>query len=789
MNILTLDLETQNHRHLKRLASQFCEENYVVQIGWSVNGGEKHEKYYDAWHRDPILPDLTNIDIINGFNIKYDLLWVWREPEFQAFLKKGGRIYCGQYMEYLLNGMAPDSQMVSMDQVCESYGGGLKNDAVKEMWNDGVLTADIPRDLLTDYLIGDGKEIIGDIENTWLILTGQLARARANHPKEFMTTFWLRMDGLLATCEMEYNGLHVDTELAETHVELLNADLDEALVTLNGFIPPTPEGYTFSWGSPVQKSCLIFGGVVTYKKWAPHLDEHGEVQYAKMDVVWPQFTYNGRKVSIDPTSAKVRKAGEFYVYELSDELIAVKCTHTVHNNKRYMIQDRYKSGKRQGDGITRKVKVPNVEKPKGAIQDHMFKFDGFVKPKSKWKGKNLDAHSNHTYSVSAEVVDELGTMGLPFTDALSMWAKLNKLIGTYYIAEDKNGKQSGMMTLVNEEGIIHHRLNHVKTVTSRLSSSDPNLQNIPRFNKKLSANVKECFSSRFKDGIMGEVDYSQLEVVGQQVLTGDPQMKEDLLNKVDFHCKRLSLKLGEDYLYVWEKCHTEEDEDYKTQRTKAKNFSFQRAYGAGVAAIVADTGMSKQDVEELIANDEAAYPLTVKFDQQLEKTIQQNAVKSESVLFIGGLKCKVRESHWDAPTGTRYTWREGIAPKWLNQKGIYTAFSPTERKNYPVQGVSGEFVQAMLGKVFRYFVANDMFDYQILLCNTVHDCVQTDGTQEATKKVLPNIQKILESVPEVYNKLFPDTMSIEVPFPCEAEVGPNLQDLMKWEHYLEQTQE
>jgi hypothetical protein len=114
----------------------------------------------------------------------------------------------------------------------------------------------------------------------------------------------------------------------------------------------------------------------------------------------------------------------------------------------------------------------------------------------------------------------------------------------------------------------------------------------------------------------------------------------------------------------------------------------------------------------------------------------------------------------------------------MHKQGKFTGFSPTERKNYPVQGFGGEIVQTMLGKVFRYFLENDRFDGKVLLVNTVHDCLLLDGTDmETIKPVALEVQRILESVPEVFNKAFPDTLNIVVPFPCETEIGDDLFDM------------
>ena len=783
MNILTFDLEVENHKHNKRVAGPFCERNYIVQIGWSINGGTPQEKYYEEYHRENVLPDLSDIDVLVGFNIKFDLLWVWKEPELIKFLKKGGTIYDGQYIEYLLGGATQDVQMCAMNDIAESYGGGCKIDAVKEMWEDGALTSEIPQGLLTDYLVGDGDQIVGDVHNTWLIFRGQMARIKAEHPAEFRTMAKMRMDGLLATTEMEYNGLYVDQKLGEELRQKQWDALQAAQQELEEYIPELPPELIFNWGSPVQKSCLIFGGTVKYSKWVQHVDDNGNGEYAKKKVKQPIFTVDGVTLPVSPDDDNCIKAGALYVL-LVPESVA---NSWEHKGKWYINQNCFKGGKNAGQGKYKQVDVPDLTKPKGAQTDHYFAFKGYVKPKDKWKGSSTDAYDNPLYSTDKDTIAELGKLGLPFTDALSTQTKIAKDLSSYYWTEDKKGKRKGLLTLVGHDGIVHHKLNHTSTVTTRLSSSDPNLQTLPRADKDgdgvAKSEVKRMFSSRFDKGRVAEIDYSQLEVVVQGVLSNDVNLRKDLNNKVDFHCMRLSAKLGRPYEEIWDLHHKQHDPDIGAQRTKAKIFSFQRAYGAGVATLVEETGMPKADVEALIEAENRLYPGVVSFDDRLAKHIDHNATARGGSLFIEGVRFNQKEAHWDSPTGTRYLWKQNIAPKWKQDTGQYTGFKPTERKNYPVQGFGGEIVQAMLGKVFRYFVANDMFDGQVLLTNTVHDCVLLDGIDSDTlNPVVIEVAKILESVPETFNKAFPNTLKIDVPFPVEAEVGNDLFDMSHLPH-------
>lgn len=774
--ILSFDLETENHRHNKRLASPFDKRNYIAAIGWSVNGGKPQGKYYNKWHRDNVLPEIMDTmgegDILNGFNIKFDLLWVWKEPRLQAALKRGMQIYCGQYAEYLLGGMQQEYQMVSMNEIAESYGGGAKIDAVKDMWEAGYLTSQVPEDLLMEYLLGNGKDIVGDIHNTWLILVGQINRMNKEHPKTFKQMFKHRMDGLLATTEMEYNGIFIDEPVAELERERLAAELEIAEAELVEFIPQLPPELIFNWGSATHKSALIFGGTVKYEKWLQHQDENGNLLYAKKDVSWPLFTYCGTQREIDPDDCKL--AGSLYILEVPKEVFHAGSNKPVpgafcHKDKWYIKQDTYVSGKLKGQPKFKKVKVSDLARPKGARKDHYFTFSGYTKPLPQWKLDSTDAYDKPLYSTGGDVIDKLADRNLPFTNALVKRTAMSKDLGTYYWTLDKSGERKGMLTLV-EDGIIHHKLNHTSTVTTRLSSSDPNMQNIPRGN---TSNVKKMMASRFgEDGLLAEIDYSQLEVVIQGVLTQDKQLCQDLRDRIDFHCKRLAVKINEPYEDVLRKCKVEELPDYVKMRTGAKEFSFQRAYGAGVEAVVESTGMSKQDVEALIAAEAKLYPGIAEFDKKLEQIIAMNRVPTSRKIFLEGVAFTQGQSHWDSPTGTRYTWREGITPGFMHERGKYTGFSPTERKNYPVQGFGGEVVQTQLGKVFRYFLQNDMFNGDVLLVNTVHDCVILDGKKGIIEKVTKEVQTILESIPEVFNKAF--NLNIDVPFPCEAEVGSNL---------------
>jgi len=745
---LVYDRETENHEEKKRFAAFFSEKNYTVALGWKKQGDAQCSwRYHNSKAEDKPLVIDDDVGILVGHNIKFDLLYGWDDPGLRAFFKRGGRIWDTQYAEYLLEGMHPDSHMTAMDDLAEKYGGRKKIDGVKALWEAGFLTSQIDKDMLIDYLVGTEAEErnSGDIGNTEKIFLGQVARAK----KSGMTKMIMaRMDGLCATTEMEFNGLKIDVTEAKRRMKIMESELREVELALEQYIPEMPEGLEFNWASNIHKSVLIFGGTIKYKKSAPYLDDKtGDFARKKATEDWPLF----RGEPVNPALCKQREDGSY------------------QHGESFALQDTHLSGKNKGAPKFKKVDVPGEIKTK--IQEFTYELPGYTTPNPEWKGTLTDGAGDPVYSTNDEVIKELGTRDIPFLKAMATRQSLTKDLGTYYVRyEPKKKDYVGMLTCVRPGvHIIHHSLNHTSTVTSRLSSSNPNLQNIPRGD---TSEVKKMFISRFDGGKMMEVDYSQLEVVVQGLLSGDKNLQEDLRNKIDFHCKRVSAKFGipyEEALYLCKNEDAPEHKMWKKRRTGVKEFSFQRAYGAGAAAIAYSTGMSIDDVKDLIEAEDRMYPGVTEFNDSVEQTVKRNAVPFKDPMR--GFRT-FRRGYWQAPTGTKYTFRSYDAPAYLRERGIEDSFMPTEMKNYPIQGTGGEIVQIILGRLWRHFVSNDNYDGMALLCNTVHDCVWFDYQPEIEMELAQDVKRIMESVPEVLEELY--GMEVPVPFPVEVEVGDNL---------------
>lgn len=734
---MVFDLETENNQTYRRFANPFDPINYVVARGWKVQGDARNSWTYHTGRDGTHLHIPDDVVLLVGHNIKFDLLYEWENPELTAFFKRGGRIWDTQYVEYLIEGARQEFHMIAMDKIAESYGGRKKVDEVKALWEMGVKTSQIDRDLLIDYLVGtEGEDRnSGDIGNTEKIFLGQLEKAKA---KSMVTMIFARMDGLCATTEMEFNGLKIDVQEAARRMKLMTAELAEVEEELKQYIPELPEGCEFNWASNVHSSVLIFGGTLKYQRKAPYIDEKtGEI--ARKKAVAEYWLVNGEP----------------------------RCPQECELEG--WMPDLYTSGAKKGLPRTKRVEVPGEVKEK--VQDFFFELPGYTVPDKKWATALKDGAGQPVYSTDADTIEELGKRDIPFLKLLTKRQSLVKDLGTYYVKYDESKKEyKGMLTCVmRDTHCIHHNLHHTLTVTTRLSSSNPNLQNIP---KESTSEVKKMFISRFPGGKMIEADYTQLEVVVQGLLSGDKQLIEDLINKVDFHCKRVSAWKGITYEEAVYRCKNPEYPEHKIWhnfRTDAKVFSFQRAYGAGAEKISATTGMAIEDVKELIEAEEILYSGIITFNERVAKVVTDSATPFKDP--VRGFRT-FRRGYWQAPTGTIYSWRSYDAPSYLQKRGIKDSFKPTELKNYPVQGTGGEIVQTQLGLLWRHFVANDNYGGRALLCNTVHDCVWIDSAPDVVMEVARDTKRILESVPETLQRLY--GIHSPVPFPVEVEQGDNL---------------
>ena len=763
------DTETTIKGSYKRKANPFDPENFIVMQGYRRNEGHNPESgdgiVGEYWGRGKRPANyftklLAGTKLLVGQNIKFDVLHALNDPDpaiaqanyraWMAWVAGGGNIWDCQLAEYLLNGMTQADHMLSMDELAPRYGGNLKNDEVKALWQAGVDTIDIDPDLLRSYLCGSWSGPVwdhGDIGNTEVIWLGQYERAKACGQ---VKSILMNMGSLLCTIEMEHNGMAVDKATGLELARDLENEIAELAVEVSHYLPDDLP-FDFNWNSGAQKSALIFGGTVKYKKWLPHLTDDGQMQYAMMDA--------DHWVMKDGTTRDLQDQSLWVDGELSSEVA------------------RYAGGKNKGEAKTKKVKVPNLDKPKGAIQDVPYTFKGYTKPKPHWQ-----TATDGVYSTGADIIEELGVRNIPFLKSLAKITALRKDLTTYFITFDEKKGAVGMLTLVQADGIIHHMLNHTSTVTGRFSSSNPNLQNLPKGNK---SKVKTLFVSRFADGKVIQSDFSALEVYCQAILTKCQQLIEDLRLGLDMHCVRVSQKEGITYEEALYRCKDATFEDHMVwagKRTKAKEFSFQRAYGAGVDAIADSTGIPVEEVAALAEAERLRYPEVETYYADLNNELDVNS--SATSLFvqhpeIPGMTCNLRKSYFRTPDNKLYCWMQSPAPKWLAQRppskgGKTTSFSPTQVKNYPVQGTGGEWAKAAMWLAVREFYRINTFHYKALLVNQVHDALYVDADPTVAFDAACVLHACMEEASVFMEWYF--GWEVPVPVPSETTWGKSMMD-------------
>lgn len=743
MSYVIFDLETSIAAALKRKATPFYDKNIIVAIGHKRQGDARNTgKYFgsagaeDGW----LERMLDGATFLVGHNAKFDVLHgICQGPRNRKawidYIDRGGQIWCTQLGEYLLHGQAQEYQISSLDEVAPRYGGNLKNDAVKSLWEAGIDTPDIDADMLMEYLVGyeshhnephpAGQQDDGDIGNTEKVFLGQVQAFKA---RGGLRSALLNMGAMVFTIEAEFNGMFVNLPWALEHAEVLKAQLKEATQELNGYVP---EGlpFEFKWSSRFHKSALIFGGTVNYKARAPILDAEGKQTYSQKEethvlLCGIEGAANGDSMPLD----------EWYTLCMEDP-----------ENVPEVV--RYAGGKNKGEIKTKRVKVADITKPKSRIEDFKYRFEGFTTPEKKWEGSDAGV-----YSTAADVIEELGNRNIPFLKALARRADIHKDLSTYFIITDEDtGESKGMLTLVGPDGIIHHQLHMVRTITGRLSSSDPNLQNVSKGKYDIEtgackgSQIKRAFVSRFSGGKIVQSDFKSLEIYVQAALTQCRQLIADLVTGLDMHVLRAEQAWGKsegkDYAYILKAAtdeHHPEHAKWAELRSNAKVFSFQRAYGAGVAKIAATTGMSVEDVEALIAAEAERYPELIQYIEEITEYIKANRIPTNRYCQhpqIPGMQCQLGRSHYITPDGKMYSYSESPSPEFVAKKpasrgGTPQSFSPTEIKNYVVQGTGGEWAKAAMYLAVRAFYRMGNFGGMALLVNTVHDAVYIDTHED-----------------------------------------------------------
>lgn len=759
MTIRVLDLETQNHPYYGHKAAVYNPENYVVELGWrdfNEDGtpitevlSQRFESVEEANNSDVF--SLDGVTKLVVHNAQYELSWFLdRYPQFFIpFYQRGGRVLCTAMAEYLLSHQT--ELYPALTDTAVKHGGTHKVDGVKILWEQGVLTSNIDPDLLHEYLTGPS----GDIDNTAKCFFSQRQQLQG---KGMWSIYLTSCDALVAYSMCEVAGLYVNKDVAYKNLAEHKEELAEISEKIKHLLPTDlPSDFEFNWGSLYHKSALIFGGGVKYKK----------------------------KVHYDPP--KFEK-GDFY--KVGDKLVPISEGIPAGAVS-------YASGKNKG---LPKVFKEDTDVEKLKWGEDVYRFKGLInintlpdilKTKlssdSRFKGEWVSALTlgdgvTPVYSTSSETLGALSTHGLQSAKDLLRQATLIKDITTYYISEELNAeggvkKRKGALQYVNEQGIIHHSLNATATVTGRLSSSNPNLQNIPRGDKdddgKVKSRVKEMFTSRFREeGKIVQVDYSSLEVVVLGALSQDKKLLKALADGKDMHCMRLAFKLNEDYDLVYDACHNKANPKfgkYRQLRTEIKPVAFAAQYGASAEGLAYATGVDVKFAQEFLEAEAKLFPESIAFRDVVLAEVQQTAKDRTEREFVDGQWRIYHRGYWQAPGGTCYSFREVLT--WdKSTRSKKMDFKATQIANYWNQGEAAVVMKVAMARIGRWLIKNNFFDGKVFLINNVHDAVYLDVHQDLAVQVAKTVKKIMEDTPKYMSKHLGYDIA-QVAFPAEAEVG------------------
>lgn len=309
------------------------------------------------------------------------------------------------------------------------------------------------------------------------------------------------------------------------------------------------------------------------------------------------------------------------------------------------------------------------------------------------------------YSTSAEILEKRADRH-PIIPKILEYRTLTKLKGTYI---------DGLIPLIADDGRIHARFNQTVTATGRISSSDPNLQNIP-VRQEFGRTIRKAFLPTSDEYRLVGADYSQIELRVLAHMSGDEELIKSFNNGEDIHRATAARVLG-----------IPEDEITPEQRSRAKAVSFGVIYGISSFGLSSNIHTSRQEAEEYIK-------------QYYEK---HRAVKE----FMDGQIEFCREHGYvETLLGRRRYIKEINARSYMDrQLGERLAM------NSPIQGSAADII-----KIAMIRVMDALRGMRSKLILQVHDELIIDTHRDEEERVKELLVSCMESAMELKVKLKAD---------------------------------
>ncbi len=318
------------------------------------------------------------------------------------------------------------------------------------------------------------------------------------------------------------------------------------------------------------------------------------------------------------------------------------------------------------------------------------------------------------YSTDVNVLEELAKVHeLP--RALIEYRELTKLKSTYVDALPK---------LVNAEtGRLHTSYNQTVAATGRLSSSDPNLQNIP-IRTEIGRKIRQGFVPSDDRHVILDADYSQIELRIMAHLSGDPVLLEAFQNDEDIHTKTAAL--------VFEVPPEQVTADH---RRRAKEINFGIMYGMGEFGLSSRLEISREEARDFITNYFIKYP---KVNDFIIRTISEAREKGFVTTMLN---------------------RRRYLPDILSNNRGRREFAERTAINTPIQGTAADLIKVAMINIWRRVKTEKL---QAKMIMQVHD----ELVFEVPKSEVETVKKLVKQEME-------EAIKLNVPVKVEIGVGPN----------------
>ena len=316
------------------------------------------------------------------------------------------------------------------------------------------------------------------------------------------------------------------------------------------------------------------------------------------------------------------------------------------------------------------------------------------------------------YSTAASVLEKLVDYHPIINQALE-YRQLAKLKSTY---------ADGLANYIGEDNKIHSKFHQTITATGRISSTDPNLQNIP-IRMELGRAIRKVFTPE-EGFVFVDADYSQIELRVLAHMSGDESLIEAYQHEDDIH------KITASKVF-----HTPLDEVTSLQRSNAKAVNFGIVYGISSFGLGQDLNISRKEAEEYIEQYFKTYPQIKEFLDNL-----------------------VREAEEKGYVNTIFGRRRPI-PELKSSNFMQRSFGKRVAMNSPIQGTAADIIKIAMNRVNQE-LKNRKLDSRLIL--QVHDELLIEAKIEE-----------LEEVKDILITEMKNATKLRVPLELGVNIGEN----------------